>query len=35
MDNLWRDQDAGDSDIGQPVYLSNLIGQDSLLVQPG
>ncbi|MCI0890386.1 MAG: class II aldolase/adducin family protein, partial [Chloroflexi bacterium] len=35
MDNLWRDQDAGDSDIGQLVYLSNLIGADSLLVQPG
>ncbi|MCH8010203.1 MAG: SDR family NAD(P)-dependent oxidoreductase, partial [Chloroflexi bacterium] len=35
MDNLWRDEDAGESDIGQLVYLSNLIGADSLLVQPG
>ncbi len=35
MDNLWRSQDAGDGDIGQLVYLSNLIGADPLLVQPG
>ena len=35
MDNLWRSQDAGDSDVGQLVYLSNLIGRNSLLVQPG
>ena len=35
MNNLWRDEDAGDGDIDQLVYLSNVIGQDTLLVQPG
>ncbi len=35
MENLWRDGDAGTSELDQLVYLSNLIGADSSLVQPG
>jgi rhamnose utilization protein RhaD (predicted bifunctional aldolase and dehydrogenase)/NAD(P)-dependent dehydrogenase (short-subunit alcohol dehydrogenase family) len=35
MLNLWRDKDAGKAEIEQLVYLSNLIGSDSALVQPG
>ncbi len=36
MQNLWRDEEAGGSDeLGRLVYLSNVIGQDTLLVQPG
>ncbi len=35
MNNLWRDEDAGATDIEQLVYLSNLIGQELSLVQPG
>lgn len=35
MDDLWRDADAGEGDLAQLVYLSNLIGRDTLLVQPG
>lgn len=35
MNNLWRDAEAGKSDIEQLVYLSNLIGADLSLVQPG
>src|SRR5712692_4685600 len=35
MKNLWRDEDAGTDEISQLVYLSNLIGCDTLLVQPG
>ncbi len=35
MQSLWRDQDAGATDTDQLVYLSNLIGRDPLLVQPG
>ncbi len=35
MKDLWRDEDAGADDIAQLVYLSNLIGADVNLVQPG
>jgi len=35
MNDLWRDEDAGADDIAQVVYLSNLIGADVDLVQPG
>lgn len=35
MNNLWRDEDAGADDVSQLVYLSNLIGADEDLVQPG
>ena len=35
MRDLWRDEDAGANDIAQLVYLSNLIGADVDLVQPG
>jgi len=35
MNDLWRDDDAGADDIAQLVYLSNLIGADVDLVQPG
>ncbi len=35
MKDLWRDDDAGPDDISQVVYLSNLIGADVDLVQPG
>ncbi|MCH7809835.1 MAG: SDR family oxidoreductase [Chloroflexi bacterium] len=35
MNDLWRDADAGADDIAQLVYLSNLIGADVDLVQPG
>lgn len=35
MNNLWKDADAGKSDLEQLVYLSNLIGRDPALVQPG
>jgi rhamnose utilization protein RhaD (predicted bifunctional aldolase and dehydrogenase)/NAD(P)-dependent dehydrogenase (short-subunit alcohol dehydrogenase family) len=35
MKDLWRDEDAGADDIAQLVYLSNLIGADVDLVQPG
>src|SRR3990170_6787733 len=35
MHNLWRDAAAGKSEIEQLVYLSNLIGGDESLVQPG
>ncbi|MEO8458748.1 MAG: SDR family NAD(P)-dependent oxidoreductase [Chloroflexota bacterium] len=31
----WNDADAGTDDISQLVYLSNLIGADTSLVQPG
>ena len=31
----WNDSEAGKTDIEQLVYLSNLIGQDLSLVQPG
>jgi rhamnose utilization protein RhaD (predicted bifunctional aldolase and dehydrogenase) len=34
MDN-WNDADAGKTDLEQLVYLSNLIGGDLSLVQPG
>lgn len=32
---LWNDADAGTDDISQLVYLSNLIGADLSLIQPG
>lgn len=35
MRNLWRDEEAGQDELGQLVYLSRLIGQDPSLVQPG
>lgn len=35
MNNLWKDADAGKTDLEQLVYLSNLIGRDLSLVQPG
>src|SRR3972149_1023961 len=35
MKNAWKDSAAGKSDIEQLVYLSNLIGGDESLVQPG
>ena len=35
MEDLWRDGEAGGDGIAQLVYLSNLIGRDTLLVQPG
>jgi rhamnose utilization protein RhaD (predicted bifunctional aldolase and dehydrogenase)/NAD(P)-dependent dehydrogenase (short-subunit alcohol dehydrogenase family) len=35
VDDLWRDDDGGVDDISQVVYLSNLIGADEDLVQPG
>ena len=35
MKGLWRDADAGKTDVEQLVYLSNLIGDDEKLVQPG
>ncbi|HEY5626046.1 MAG TPA: class II aldolase/adducin family protein, partial [Dehalococcoidia bacterium] len=35
MKDLWRDEDAGADDVSQIVYLSNLIGADVDLVQPG
>ncbi|MEX0683027.1 MAG: SDR family oxidoreductase [Dehalococcoidia bacterium] len=35
MTDLWRDADAGKTDIEQLVYLSNLIGSEEDLVQPG
>ena len=35
MKDLWRDEDAGTDDISKVVYLSNLIGADVDLVQPG
>ncbi len=35
MNNLWRDADADKGDVEQLVYLSNVIGQDPALVQPG
>jgi len=35
VDDLWRHADAGDDAIAQLVYLSNLIGRDSRLVQRG
>jgi rhamnulose-1-phosphate aldolase/alcohol dehydrogenase len=35
MNNLWKDADAGKTDLEQLVYLSNLIGRDPALVQPG
>ena len=33
--NPWRDAEAGSTEIEQLVYLSNLIGADLSLVQPG
>src|SRR3989449_9282900 len=33
--HAWNDSDAGKTDIEQLVYLSNLIGSDLSLVQPG
>jgi rhamnulose-1-phosphate aldolase/alcohol dehydrogenase len=35
MNNLWNDADAGKTHIDNLVYLSNLIGSDLSLVQPG
>lgn len=35
MNNLWKDADAGKTELEQLVYLSNLIGRDSSLVQRG
>lgn len=35
MTHAWNDADAGTDDISQLVYLSNLIGADLSLVQPG
>ena len=35
MNNLWEDSDAGQTDPDNLVYLSNLIGSDLTLVQPG
>ncbi|HUF54484.1 MAG TPA: SDR family oxidoreductase [Dehalococcoidia bacterium] len=35
LNNLWRDENAGGDAISQLVYLSNLIGADEDLVQPG
>jgi len=35
MNNLWKDADAGETEIDNLVYLSNLIGADLPLVQPG
>ncbi len=35
MKDLWHDADAGADEIAQVVYLSNLIGADVDLVQPG
>jgi rhamnose utilization protein RhaD (predicted bifunctional aldolase and dehydrogenase) len=32
---IWNDADAGSDDISQLVYLSNLIGSELSLVQPG
>jgi len=35
MNDLWSDKDAGSTPIENLVYLSNLIGSDPSLVQPG
>ena len=35
MKDPWRDEDASADEIAQLVYLSNLIGADVNLVQPG
>jgi rhamnose utilization protein RhaD (predicted bifunctional aldolase and dehydrogenase)/NAD(P)-dependent dehydrogenase (short-subunit alcohol dehydrogenase family) len=35
MTLTWNDADAGTDDVSQLVYLSNLIGSDLSLVQPG
>jgi rhamnose utilization protein RhaD (predicted bifunctional aldolase and dehydrogenase)/NAD(P)-dependent dehydrogenase (short-subunit alcohol dehydrogenase family) len=35
MPTTWNDAEAGSDDISQLVYLSNLIGDDLALVQPG
>ncbi len=35
MEDRWRDGEVGGDDIEQLVYLSNLIGGDPSLVQPG
>ncbi len=35
MNNAWKDADAGKTEIDHLVYLSNLIGSDMSLVQPG
>jgi rhamnulose-1-phosphate aldolase/alcohol dehydrogenase len=35
MNNLWKDAEAGKSDVEQLIYLSHLIGRDPGLVQPG
>jgi rhamnose utilization protein RhaD (predicted bifunctional aldolase and dehydrogenase)/short-subunit dehydrogenase len=35
MQNLWNDAEAGETALEQLVYLSNLIGRDLSLVQPG
>ena len=35
MNNTWNDSDAGSTPIDNLVYLSNLIGSDRSLVQPG
>jgi rhamnulose-1-phosphate aldolase/alcohol dehydrogenase len=35
MNNLWKDAEAGKSDLEQLIYLSHLIGRDPGLVQPG
>ena len=35
MNDLWNDTDAGATELDHLVYLSNLIGSDLSLVQPG
>ena len=35
MNNAWNDAEAGSTPIDNLVYLSNLIGRDLALVQPG
>jgi len=35
MNNAWNDSDAGKTELDNLVYLSNLIGSDLSLVQPG
>jgi rhamnulose-1-phosphate aldolase/alcohol dehydrogenase len=35
MNTAWKDSEAGSTEVEQVVYLSNLIGADGSLVQPG
>jgi len=35
MNSLWKDAEAGKTDLEQLIYLSHLIGRDPALVQPG